>query len=107
VTGQQGFHAGIDIAVPEGSWVGAGADGVVTVAGDGIGHYGKAVFIDHEDGYETQYGHLSKIFVHVGQRVKARQLIAKSGSTGRVTGPHLHFTIKKNGVPKDPLRYIW
>lgn len=108
VTGQQGImHAGIDIAVPNGTWVGAAADGVVTVASAGIGHYGTAVFVDHEDGYETQYGHLSKIYVHEGQRVKARQLIAKSGCTGRVTGPHLHFTIKKNGIPKDPLKYIW
>jgi murein DD-endopeptidase MepM/ murein hydrolase activator NlpD len=101
------FHGGIDIAVPSGTWVGAAAAGVVTVAGSGIGHYGTAVFIDHEDGYTTEYGHLSKVFVRVGQRVKARQLIAKSGSTGRVTGPHLHFTIKKNGVAKDPLKYIW
>jgi len=108
VTGSlHSFHGGIDIAVPSNTWVGAAAAGVVTVASDGIGHYGTAVFVDHEDGYETQYGHLSRVLVHVGQRVKARQLIAKSGATGRVTGPHLHFTIKKNGVPKDPLKYIW
>lgn len=107
VTGSQGFHAGVDIAVRDNTWVGAAADGVVTVASSGIGHYGTAVFIDHEDGYETQYGHLSRVMVRPGQRVKARQLIAKSGSTGRVTGPHLHFTIKKNGIPKDPLKYLW
>jgi len=107
ITGVRSMHGGLDIAVKEGAWVGAAADGVVIVAGDGVGHYGKAVFIDHEDGYITHYGHLSKIFVHVGQKVKARQLIAKSGSTGRVTGPHLHFTIKKDGVAKDPLKFIW
>lgn len=107
VTGQKSFHGGIDIAVKDGTWVGAAADGVVTVAGDGIGHYGKAVFIKHENGYETHYGHLSKIYVRVGQKVKARKLIARSGSTGRVTGPHLHFTIKRNGQPKDPLKFIW
>ncbi|MFH1715396.1 MAG: M23 family metallopeptidase [Elusimicrobiota bacterium] len=107
VTGLASFHEGIDIAVKTGTWVGAAADGVVILAGDGVGHYGKAVFIDHKNGYITHYGHLSKIYVRVGQKVKARKLIAKSGSTGRSTGPHLHFTIKKNGVSQDPLKYIW
>ena len=107
VTGKPSFHGGIDIAVHEGTWVGAAADGVVTVAGDTGGHYGRAVFISHQNGYETQYGHLSKIFVRPGQRVKARKLIAKSGSTGRSTGPHLHFTVKKNGKAIDPLKFIW
>ncbi|MFH1369444.1 MAG: M23 family metallopeptidase [Elusimicrobiota bacterium] len=107
VTGQRSMHGGIDIAVREGTWVGAAADGVVTLASGGVGHYGKAVFIEHENGYITHYGHLSSIRVRVGQKVKARQLIAKSGSTGRSTGPHLHFTIKKNGANKDPLKFIW
>jgi LysM repeat protein len=107
VTGTPSFHGGIDIAVKSGTWVGAAADGVVIFASHDAGHYGTAVFIDHQNGYITHYGHLSKIYVHVGQHVKARQLIAKSGSTGRSTGPHLHFTIKKNGVSQDPLKYIW
>lgn len=108
VTGKtNSFHGGLDIAVRDNTWVGAAAAGVVTVASSGIGHYGTAVFIDHGNGYETQYGHLSRVVVRPGQRVKAGQFIAKSGSTGRVTGPHLHFTIKKNGVPQNPLRYIW
>ena len=107
VTGQPSFHGGIDIAVHEGTWVGAAADGVVTVAGDTGGHYGKAVFISHQNGYETQYGHLSRILVRPGQRVKAHKLIARSGSTGRSTGPHLHFTIKRNGKAIDPLKFLW
>lgn len=108
VTGAvRSFHGGMDLAVPNNTWVGAAAAGVVTVASSGIGHYGTAVFIDHQNGYETQYGHLSRVLVRPGQRVKARQLIAKSGATGRVTGPHLHFTIKKNGVPQNPRKYIW
>jgi len=107
VTGTRSMHGGIDIAVKEGTWVGAAADGVVIVASNDVGHYGTAVFIDHQDGYITHYGHLSKFFVHVGQHVKAHQLIAKSGATGRVTGPHLHFTIQKNGVNIDPLKFIW
>lgn len=101
------FHGGLDLAVPNNTWVGAAAGGVVTVASSGIGHYGTAVFIDHGNGYETQYGHLSKVVVRPGQRVRPRQFIGKSGATGRVTGPHLHFTIKKNGVPLDPRKFLW
>jgi murein DD-endopeptidase MepM/ murein hydrolase activator NlpD len=107
ITGKPSFHGGIDIAVHEGTWVCAAADGVVTFAGDNGGHYGKAVFILNQNGYETQYGHLSKILVHYGQRVSAHKLIAKSGSTGRSTGPHLHFTIKRYGVCVDPLKFLW
>ncbi|MDR3306235.1 MAG: M23 family metallopeptidase [Endomicrobium sp.] len=107
VTGQAGFHGGVDIAVPSGSWVGAAADGVVTVANHNVGHYGTAVFIDHKNGYVTHYGHLSSIRVRVGQKVKKGQLIAKSGATGRVTGPHLHFTIKKDDKALDPMKFIW
>jgi murein DD-endopeptidase MepM/ murein hydrolase activator NlpD len=107
VTGQASFHGGVDIAVPSGSWVGAAADGVVTVASHNVGHYGTAVFIDHKNGYVTHYGHLSSIHVKVGQRVKKGQLIAKSGATGRVTGPHLHFTIKKGDKSLNPTSFIW
>jgi murein DD-endopeptidase MepM/ murein hydrolase activator NlpD len=107
VTGQSSFHGGVDIAVPSGSWVGAAADGIVTVASHNVGHYGTAVFIDHKNGYITHYGHLSTIHVKVGQKVKKGQLIAKSGTTGRVTGPHLHFTIKKGDKALDPMKFIW
>ncbi|MDR3196210.1 MAG: M23 family metallopeptidase [Endomicrobium sp.] len=107
VTGRAGFHGGVDIAVPSGSWVGAAADGVVTVASHNVGHYGTAVFIDHKNGYVTHYGHLYSIHVRVGQNVKKGQLIAKSGATGRVTGPHLHFTIKKGDKALDPMKFIW
>ncbi|MDR1474775.1 MAG: M23 family metallopeptidase [Endomicrobium sp.] len=107
VTGQASFHGGVDIAVPSGSWVGAAADGIVTVASHNVGHYGTAVFIDHKNGYITHYGHLSSIYVRVGQKVKKGQLIAKSGATGRVTGPHLHFTIKKGDKSLDPMKFIW
>ncbi|MCB4790895.1 MAG: M23 family metallopeptidase [Elusimicrobia bacterium] len=107
VTRIRSLHGGIDIAVKSGTWVGAAASGVVVLASHDIGHYGTAIFIDHGNGYVTHYGHLSKIYVRVGQKVKARQLIAKSGSTGRSTGPHLHFTIKKNDASLDPLKFIW
>jgi len=106
-TGQMGMHGGIDIAVPSGTWVGAAADGVVTLASTDASHYGTAVFIDHKNGYVTHYGHLSSINVRVGQKVRANQLIAKSGATGRVTGPHLHLTIQKDGKSIDPLKFLW
>jgi murein DD-endopeptidase MepM/ murein hydrolase activator NlpD len=107
VTGKISFHGGLDIAVSSGTWVGAAASGVVILASHNVGHYGTAVFIDHKNGYVTHYGHLSYIKVKVGQKVKKGQLIAKSGATGRVTGPHLHFTIKKNNKALDPARFIW
>lgn len=107
VTGKISKHGGIDIAVKTGTLVGAAADGIVTVASTNVGHYGTAVFLDHRNGYITHYGHLSKILVRVGQKVRAGQIIARSGSTGRSTGPHLHFTIKKKGVSLDPLKFLW
>ncbi|MCL2390892.1 MAG: M23 family metallopeptidase [Endomicrobia bacterium] len=107
MTGKSSMHGGIDIAVPEGTWVGAAADGVVIFAGSDAGHYGTAVFIDHKNGYVTHYGHLSSVNVKSGQKVKAHQLIAKSGSTGRATGPHLHFTVKKGDKSIDPLKFLW
>jgi murein DD-endopeptidase MepM/ murein hydrolase activator NlpD len=107
VTGKSRRHGGIDIAVREGSAVGAAASGVVILASYDVGHYGVAVFIDHQNGYITHYGHLSKIFVRQGQKVRQGQIIAKSGSTGRSTGPHLHFTVKRNGVNVDPLQFLW
>ena len=90
-----------------GTWVGAAADGVVILASHNVGHYGTAVYIDHKNGYITHYGHLSSYKVRVGQKVRAGQLIAKSGASGRVTGPHLHFTIKKGDRSLDPLKFLW
>jgi murein DD-endopeptidase MepM/ murein hydrolase activator NlpD len=107
VTGQISVHGGIDIRAPMGTLVGAAADGVVIVASYDVGHYGVAVFIDHRNGYITHYGHLSSIAVQIGQKVRAGQFIARSGASGRVTGPHLHFTIKKGDQSIDPLRFLW
>jgi murein DD-endopeptidase MepM/ murein hydrolase activator NlpD len=107
VTGQIRTHAGIDIAVPQGTWIGAAAAGAVILASSNVGHYGTAVFIDHGNGYITHYGHLSSVRVRVGQKVRAGQYIGKSGATGRVTGPHLHFTIKKKDKALDPLKFLW
>jgi murein DD-endopeptidase MepM/ murein hydrolase activator NlpD len=99
------FHAGIDLRVPTGTPVLAAQDGIVVVAGDN-GAYGKLVKLDHPHGYSTLYAHNSRVLVYVGQTVKAGQVICLSGSTGRSTGPHLHFEMHKDGLPVDPLAYL-
>lgn len=99
------FHNGIDIAAREETIVRAPAEGIVTCASEAE-KSGLLVSIDHQNGYTTYYGHLSHIYVRVGQKVKLNQAVGKTGSTGRVTGPHLHFMIKKNNIPQDPLEYI-
>lgn len=98
-------HNGIDIAGSYGSSIKAAASGKVTYAGWMSG-YGNYVIVDHGNGYQTAYGHCSTICVSKGQSVKQGQEIAKMGSTGRSTGTHLHFEIKKNGVYQNPLNYV-
>lgn len=98
-------HKGTDWAVPTGTAVMASGSGVVTRAGWASG-YGNVVYISHEDGKETRYGHLSKILVSVGQKVKQGEKIALSGNTGRSTGPHLHFEIRINGEAVNSLEYL-
>ncbi len=99
------FHQGLDIANEEGSSVKAPADGVVAFSG-WQGSYGRLIVIDHGYGYSTRYGHLDRSLVNIGQRVKRGQVIAFLGTTGRSTAPHLHFEIRANGVPVDPLKYL-
>lgn len=99
------FHGGLDIAVPTGTRVNSAADGVVAFAGQ-KGGYGNLVIIQHPDGRETRYGHLQKILVSEGDPVSAGQEIAKSGSTGKSTGPHLHFEIRENGQVVNPMKIL-
>lgn len=106
-TGATLFHDGIDISGPNvyGKPVMAFASGKVITAGIVTG-YGNCIIIDDGGGISTLYGHLSKIHVTVGETVKSGQLIGNVGSTGRSTGPHLHFTIKVNGQAVNPLKYL-
>ncbi len=99
------FHSGIDIAAPQGSKVLATADGVVEFAG-WYGDYGKTVIIRHPSGYLTLYGHLSQIDVKEGQRVKAGDVVGRVGSTGRSTGPHLHYEVIRDNKPIDPSKFL-
>lgn len=97
------LHAGVDLTGP--SNIKASAPGTVTYAGQMNG-YGNIIIISHGDGYETRYGHLSSIKVSVGESVSRGESIGVMGNTGRSTGTHLHFEIRKNGDPKNPLSYL-
>jgi murein DD-endopeptidase MepM/ murein hydrolase activator NlpD len=99
------MHEGIDIAVPSGTPVVASASGTVIVAG-WMGGYGNLVVVDHGNGVATAYGHNTSIAAGVGQQVAQGQLIAYSGNTGHSTGPHIHFEVRINGSPVDPLGYL-
>ena len=98
-------HGGVDYAVPVGTPVRAAGRGRVTFAGE-RGGYGNLVIIEHPDGRETRYAHLSEINVRVGQTVDGDAVIAASGDTGNVSGPHLHFEVRVDGRPVDPLQQV-
>jgi murein DD-endopeptidase MepM/ murein hydrolase activator NlpD len=99
------MHEGIDLAVGTGTPVVAAASGTVIVAG-WMGGYGNLVVIDHGNGIATAYGHNTSVAVSYGQSVAQGQLISYSGSTGHSTGPHVHFEVRVNGTPVDPLGYL-
>ena len=99
------FHSGLDIARRRGVPVRSTADGVVSSAG-WDGGFGRAVYVDHGLGVSTAYAHLHRLDVSVGERVTAGQRIGSMGSTGRSTGPHLHFELRFDGVPVDPTDYL-
>jgi murein DD-endopeptidase MepM/ murein hydrolase activator NlpD len=104
-TGRSALHAGLDIAAAPGSPVYAPADGIVTFAGYDEG-YGKMITIDHGYGVTTRFGHNSQIYVQVGQKISRWDVIASVGNTGRSTGPHVHYEVRVNGIPRDPALYI-
>ncbi|MCG5055663.1 MAG: M23 family metallopeptidase [Myxococcales bacterium] len=101
LAGDGRFHAGIDLAMPAGTPVRAALAGVVKGAG-ARGGYGNAVEIDHGNGLTTLYGHNAHLEVEPGQRVKAGQIIAEVGQSGRATGPHLHLEVRVDGKPTNP-----
>jgi murein DD-endopeptidase MepM/ murein hydrolase activator NlpD len=103
--GQETFHKGVDFAGAKGEPVVAVAAGIVTWAGERTG-FGKLIEINHGDGYVTRYGHNEKTLVSVGQTVKRGESIGLMGSTGRSTGPHVHFEVLRNGRQVDPLSFI-
>lgn len=104
--GSSGGNEGINIAVPEGTPVRATESGTVTFAGDDVKSYGNLVLIKHDNGYISAYAHNGSLDVRRGDRVKRGQVIAKSGQTGDVTSPQLHFEIRKGQTPVDPIPYL-
>ncbi|MEW5757036.1 MAG: M23 family metallopeptidase [Pseudomonadota bacterium] len=104
-SGKNEFHEGVDFAGKEGTKILAVAAGVVTWAGERSG-YGNLVEVTHGNGYVTRYGHNSEIHVTEGQTVKKGEVLAAMGSTGRSTGPHVHFEVLRNGRPVDPIKYV-
>lgn len=105
LSGEGAFHAGMDIAAPSGTIVESTADGIILSAGIDSG-YGNAILVDHGSGITTKYGHLSKIFVVVGQEVKRGQVIGAVGTTGKTTGPHLHYEVHIQDTPVNPARFL-
>jgi len=105
-TGIRRFHNGIDLANHVGTPVHAAMPGVVAHIETQFGNYGKFIIIKHKGGFQTLYGHLSAFKVHTGQYVSQGDVIGEMGNTGRSTGPHLHFSIIKDGTFVDPLHYL-
>ncbi len=106
ITGKRKGHGGMDLAVPTGTPIRAALPGTVTVSKYNAGGYGYYVMIDHGNGLATLYGHCSKLLAKAGQTVQAGDIIALSGSTGRSTGPHLHFEVRVNGERTNPRTYL-
>jgi murein DD-endopeptidase MepM/ murein hydrolase activator NlpD len=104
-TGRREFHRGLDIATRKGTPIIAPADGVITYAAKKW-LIGNMITIDHGHGMLTRYGHIYKIIKKKGERVKRGEVIALVGNTGRSTGPHLHYEVRLNGVPVNPVKYI-
>jgi len=103
--GKKTFHSGIDFAAKEGTKVISVADGIVSYIGDRNG-YGELIEIDHGNGYVTRYAHNEKIIVKTGDRIKKGEAIALMGSTGRSTGPHVHFEVLREGTKIDPYKFV-
>jgi murein DD-endopeptidase MepM/ murein hydrolase activator NlpD len=99
-------HEGIDISARVGSHIVAAAEGVVVYSGSEIGGYGNITVLAHKNGFFTVYAHAKSNFTHKGQRVYRGQVISQIGMTGRTTGPHLHFEVRKNGEAIDPTSFL-
>jgi murein DD-endopeptidase MepM/ murein hydrolase activator NlpD len=104
-TGEREFHRGVDIVAPAGTDVAAPADGIAARAGR-FAAYGKSIDLSHGHGYVTRYGHLSEVLVRPGQRVRRGEVIGRVGSTGRSTGPHLHYEVFRDGRRVNPRSYL-
>ena len=101
------LHAGLDFAAPIGTPIYATADGTIRDASFNEGGYGNHVIINHGYGYETLYGHMVRMKARVGKKIKRGEVIGYVGSTGKSTGPHCHYEVRKNGTPVDPVYFFY
>jgi murein DD-endopeptidase MepM/ murein hydrolase activator NlpD len=104
-SGHGAFHAGVDISATRQTQVRATADGVVDSA-EWAGNYGKLVIVDHGNGFQTYYAHLSAFSVVPGQFIRRGQVVGRAGATGRATAVHLHYEVRRHGIPINPHRYL-
>jgi murein DD-endopeptidase MepM/ murein hydrolase activator NlpD len=107
-SGEGAYHTGLDISGNIGERVSTTADGVVVQAGMGAGYggYGRLVVVDHGNGYQTYYGHLSRVSVMVGQLIRQGDVVGEVGMSGRSTGPHLHYEVRIGAAPVNPYRFL-
>ena len=105
INGRTSFHTGVDLIAPPGTPVLAAAGGVVSTVAF-VAEYGNVVEVDHDNGLTSRYAHLSKSLVKVGDVVMKGQQVALVGSTGRTTGPHLHFEVREKGIPLNPNKFL-
>ena len=105
ITGRSSFHTGVDLIAPSGTPVVAAAGGVVSHSGY-MAEYGLVVEVDHDNGLTSRYAHLSKSLVKVGEVVMKGQSLGHVGTTGRSTGPHLHFEVREKGIPLNPNKFL-
>jgi murein DD-endopeptidase MepM/ murein hydrolase activator NlpD len=101
------MHAGLDFAAPQGTPIYATANGRIKIAGNSSGGYGVHVVIDHGYGYETLYGHMVRVKSRAGQHVTRGEIIGYVGTTGKSTGPHCHYEVRKNGNKIDPIYFFY
>jgi murein DD-endopeptidase MepM/ murein hydrolase activator NlpD len=105
LSGEGAIHTGVDLSVPQGTPVHVAADGIVVHA-DWRNGYGRLVIVDHGNGLQTYYGHLSRFEVVTGQEIRRGDILGQSGSSGRVTGPNLHYEVRMAGTPVNPYPYL-
>ena len=104
-SGEGAFHTGVDISAPHGTAIRATADGLIDIA-EWAGGYGRLVVVDHANGFQTYYAHMSRLEVVAGQYIRRGEVLGRVGATGKATSPHLHYEVRRGGIPINPHQYL-